>query len=400
VAHSVQQLVGGAACDAIVEEAEAHASARGGWSSARHNSYPTTDVPLQVALAPDEPPADLPAPPCPALLCTASPRLRLVGSPAANADAPRGTCHVYVCARHAHGMRTACARHAHGIYLQELPRALQWLREELLPELAWPLLARAFPHLLGGDHLLPHRDLPPGGDGGGGDGCAPPGADARAAIRVSEAFVVRPALGIGVVGSAPRPSRTARLVCTPPPPPRPRPLTARAPYLQVKCNASCYLLLTTYYLLLTTHYSLLTTYNLLLAGQVQRELGAATAQAAPRRRASHAPRATSHNLAQPRARASLAHYTDCTHYPHCSIRHACASRRAVLVQPRAQRSRGVRGRRHLLPQARGQRRRRRAALAQGTPARALVGARARRSPDLERRAVTRPRSRTQPQPMP
>jgi hypothetical protein len=115
-------------------------------------------------------------------------------------------------------MRTACARHAHGIYLQELPRALQWLREELLPELAWPLLARAFPHLLGGDHLLPHRDLPPGGDGGGGDGCAPPGADARAAIRVSEAFVVRPALGIGVVGSAPRPSRTARLVCTPPPP--------------------------------------------------------------------------------------------------------------------------------------------------------------------------------------
>ena len=55
VAHSARQLVESAACDAIVEEAEAHAAARGGWSAARHNSYPTTDVPLQVALAPDEP---------------------------------------------------------------------------------------------------------------------------------------------------------------------------------------------------------------------------------------------------------------------------------------------------------------------------------------------------------
>ena len=102
-------------------------------------------------------------------------------------------------------MRTARARHAHGAYLQELPRALQWLREELLPELAWPLIARAFPHLLAGDHLLPHLDLPTdgkGGKGGEGDatgdgvmdgGCAAPGGDARAAIRVSEAFVVRTA---------------------------------------------------------------------------------------------------------------------------------------------------------------------------------------------------------------
>ena len=55
MAHSARQLVESAACDAIVEEAEAHATARGGWSAARHNSYPTTDVPLQVALAPDEP---------------------------------------------------------------------------------------------------------------------------------------------------------------------------------------------------------------------------------------------------------------------------------------------------------------------------------------------------------
>ena len=76
MAHSARQLVESAACDAIVEEAEAHAAARGGWSAARHNSYPTTDVPLQVALAPDEPltkhhllpcPPPRPALPCPAL---------------------------------------------------------------------------------------------------------------------------------------------------------------------------------------------------------------------------------------------------------------------------------------------------------------------------------------------
>merc|ERR1719491_1484215 len=66
--------------------------------------------------------------------------------------------------------------------------------------MAWPLLARAFPHLLTGDHFLPHlglladhdrdHDVPPGGDGDGG--CAPHGGDdARAAIRVNEAFVVK-----------------------------------------------------------------------------------------------------------------------------------------------------------------------------------------------------------------
>jgi len=78
--------------------------------------------------------------------------------------------------------------------LQELPRALQWLREELLPELAWPLVARAFAHLLTGDHLLPHlepgdRDLEPGDRDRSAGGAR--AADARAAIRVSEAFVVK-----------------------------------------------------------------------------------------------------------------------------------------------------------------------------------------------------------------
>ena len=52
--------------------------------------------------------------------------------------------------------------------VQQLPQTLRWLREKLLPEIAWPFIAHAFDFAL---------------RGGGGD--------ARDAIRVSEAFVVK-----------------------------------------------------------------------------------------------------------------------------------------------------------------------------------------------------------------
>ena len=97
VGHSRQPLVDSATCDHIVAECEAIAAARGGWTTARHASHPTTDVPVQ-----------------------------------------------------------------------QLPQTLRWLRERLLPEIAWPFIAHAFDFALR--------------DGGG---------DARDAIRVSEAFVVK-----------------------------------------------------------------------------------------------------------------------------------------------------------------------------------------------------------------
>lgn len=34
-------------CDHIIQEAEKHASARGGWTADRHSGYPTTDLPLE-----------------------------------------------------------------------------------------------------------------------------------------------------------------------------------------------------------------------------------------------------------------------------------------------------------------------------------------------------------------
>ena len=121
--------------------------------------------------------------------------------------------------------------------MQELPRALQWLREELLPEHAWPLLARAFPHLLTGSHLLPHldptSDQPPGGHGG----CAPPsGGDARAAIRVSEAFVVRLLPSNRWSPVLPAPATASPRPVEPPPPLPPPPLGAQcAPVHSAQC---------------------------------------------------------------------------------------------------------------------------------------------------------------------
>lgn len=113
VAHSRRPLVDGAVCDAIVAECERRARDEGGWTTARHESYPTTDVPVRV-----------------------------------------------------------------------LPETLQWLRETLLPDIAWPFLAHAFGFA-----------LPEGGSGtDGSKGVAGDGAragDARGAIRVSDAFIVK-----------------------------------------------------------------------------------------------------------------------------------------------------------------------------------------------------------------
>ena len=48
VAHSLQPIVSKAACAAVIEEAEARARSLGGWTTERHENYPTTDVPVQV----------------------------------------------------------------------------------------------------------------------------------------------------------------------------------------------------------------------------------------------------------------------------------------------------------------------------------------------------------------
>ncbi|KAK3260545.1 hypothetical protein CYMTET_30496 [Cymbomonas tetramitiformis] len=95
IAHSKQPLVDVAACDAIIAECEARAAKLGGWTTERHENYPTTDVPLQ-----------------------------------------------------------------------RLPRALAWFRKSLLPDIAFPFLARAF-------------------------GFALPAEEARIAFRVIDAFVVK-----------------------------------------------------------------------------------------------------------------------------------------------------------------------------------------------------------------
>jgi len=93
IAHSDHAIVGASQCDAIVAECEERAAAMG-WTTKRHDNYPTTDVPLQ-----------------------------------------------------------------------RLPRALAWFRDSLLPDVAYPFLARAF------DFALP-------------DGAA-------VSLRVHDAFVVK-----------------------------------------------------------------------------------------------------------------------------------------------------------------------------------------------------------------
>lgn len=47
VAHSARPVVPPEICDAVVAECEARASRLGGWTTKRHSSYATTDVPLQ-----------------------------------------------------------------------------------------------------------------------------------------------------------------------------------------------------------------------------------------------------------------------------------------------------------------------------------------------------------------
>ena len=113
VAHSKLPLVESDRCDAIVAECERHAHQRGGWSTARHESYPTTDVPVR-----------------------------------------------------------------------ELPETLAWLCESLLPDIAWPFLANAF------GFALSHAGQR-GAEGGEQGMGREPVPDARAAIRVSDAFIVK-----------------------------------------------------------------------------------------------------------------------------------------------------------------------------------------------------------------
>ncbi|KAK3281672.1 hypothetical protein CYMTET_10550 [Cymbomonas tetramitiformis] len=71
--HTRQPVVDTAACDAVIAECEERAAKTGGWTTERHESYPTTDVPVEC-----------------------------------------------------------------------LPRTLAWFTDLLLPNLAYPLLARAF----------------------------------------------------------------------------------------------------------------------------------------------------------------------------------------------------------------------------------------------------------------
>ena len=47
IAHSVAPLVSMAECASVLEECEARARGRGGWTTQRHENYPTTDVPVQ-----------------------------------------------------------------------------------------------------------------------------------------------------------------------------------------------------------------------------------------------------------------------------------------------------------------------------------------------------------------
>ena len=77
VNHSEEPLFSAEETDAIVEECEARAARMGGWTTARHANYPTTDVPLQ-----------------------------------------------------------------------ELPRTLEWFREEALPTKLYPFLSQAFGYTL------------------------------------------------------------------------------------------------------------------------------------------------------------------------------------------------------------------------------------------------------------
>jgi len=73
VAHSVAPLVDSKECESVMQECEARARALGGWTTQRHENYPTTDVPVG-----------------------------------------------------------------------KLPMTKQWLVERLLPDIAYPFLARAF----------------------------------------------------------------------------------------------------------------------------------------------------------------------------------------------------------------------------------------------------------------
>eukprot|EP00959_Pyramimonas_sp_CCMP1952_P285417 5967677-Pyramimonas_sp.AAC.3 len=47
IAHSKAPLVSAAECAAVIEECEARAERLGGWTTERHENYPTTDVPVQ-----------------------------------------------------------------------------------------------------------------------------------------------------------------------------------------------------------------------------------------------------------------------------------------------------------------------------------------------------------------
>jgi hypothetical protein len=45
--YRTDKLLSAAQCDMLVREAEAHAAAHGGWTTGRHKSYPTTDLPVR-----------------------------------------------------------------------------------------------------------------------------------------------------------------------------------------------------------------------------------------------------------------------------------------------------------------------------------------------------------------
>ena len=47
IAHSARPLVDAAACAGVITECEERAARLGGWTTERHENYPTTDVPVQ-----------------------------------------------------------------------------------------------------------------------------------------------------------------------------------------------------------------------------------------------------------------------------------------------------------------------------------------------------------------
>ena len=137
IAHSTRPLVSPEECERIISECEARADALGGWSTTRHpdENYPTTDQPVR-----------------------------------------------------------------------QLTNTAAWLRDSLLPDAAWPFLAHAFDFALRGAERDGEADSSEGSRGRDQspeqlewfeDSAKPVGdvdvetLEARAALRVSDAFVVK-----------------------------------------------------------------------------------------------------------------------------------------------------------------------------------------------------------------